>query len=404
MAIKSKLLSRTEWRRLYTFTRMYGWKRTMVKVAGHLRPRGMPWWLLGPAAVGERSVSVVGCGQHAFSALCFFILESRGNVFLECFDTELRQSESLAAFYGFRAVASSFEAMLDSSSLRTVYVVSNHASHTPYAVMALQRGLDVYVEKPLATSWSQWSFLRQALGESAGRVFSGCNRPYAPAVVALTGALAGRREPLSLKCRVRGHVLAPDHWYRRREEGSRICGNACHWIDLWVHCVHRRCQELPASVEVLLEPEDWGEADDNYRLTLRSPQRDRLDLHFTSKVDLLEGVWEMIECRCGDLRCEIDDFRSIRLSSPQGEIVTCYRPKDCGHRVASLQPFLPDSSLRAWSEVECSTELMLHIAEMTRLRTDVSRVNLDKPGCRAGSVRERSSCRHDAGRMPWPSS
>jgi hypothetical protein len=44
-----------------------------------------------------------------------------------------------------------------------------------------------------------------------------------------------------------------------------------------------------------------------------------------------------------------------------------YWPKDVGHQLAVLQPF-SGNRVRDWHEVELSTLLMLHIADMVRAR------------------------------------
>ena len=57
------------------------------------------------------------------------------------------------------------------SDLDAVYIASNHASHTEYAIKALRHGVSVYVEKPLSVNWDQFSAFGAALMESRSNVF-----------------------------------------------------------------------------------------------------------------------------------------------------------------------------------------------------------------------------------------
>jgi predicted dehydrogenase len=261
-------------------------------------------------------------------------------------------------------VCTSPEELLNRPGLRTVYIASNHATHTPYASQALARGFDVYVEKPVAVTHAQLVTLLRAQAASSGRVFAGYNRPFSGAVRDLRAAV--RMNPASgvtLNCVVVGHMLGPDHWYRRPDEGTRVCGNIGHWLDLLIHVLAWR--GLPDKLRISLSWANDAERDDNVTIVITTDRDDLFSVTLTSRAEPFEGINESILFQHETTSCKIDDFRSMALWQGSRVTTRSYWPKDVGHRLAILQPFRDDAR-RNWQEVVQSTLLMLHITDMVR--------------------------------------
>lgn len=346
-------------RKLLRFVTIYGPGRTLFKVAGRLRFRPP-----GFARARSRDIGIIGCGQFAFATIGYFLQRSFGPRIAACYDVDAAAARSLAAALRVPRVCTDADELLTTDGLRTVYIASNHASHADYAVRALQLGLDVYVEKPVAVTHSQLASLLRERKRSRGRLFAGYNRPFSSAIGVLREQT--RIDPaggMTLQCFVIGHRLGPNHWYRRPEEGTRVCGNVGHWLDLMVHMLSWR--RLPDRLDISITAANDDEPDDNVCIAIRSDLDDLFTVVLTSRSDPFEGINETINFQHGETICRIDDFR--RLTLWQGSRVTTRRfwPKDIGHGRAILQPFLPDAR-RDWHEVELSTLLMLHITGMVR--------------------------------------
>jgi predicted dehydrogenase len=353
-------------RKLARFAAIYGPGRTLFKVAGRLRLR-LPSWRI-PSH--RPDVGLIGCGQFAFATIGYVLHRRFGRRLLTCFDTNADASKSLARALDVRHVATSAESLLSESGLRVVYVASNHASHAAYAALALERGLDVYVEKPVAVDLEQLRRLETARRHSSGRLFAGYNRPFAAAIRELRRRMnVDLRAGITLQCTVIGHRLAPDHWYRRPEEGTRICGNVGHWLDLFVHVLHWR--GLPQELDIALSWADATEPDDNLCIAMTSDRADLCSIVLSSRSEPFEGINETIELQHGTTICKIDDFRRMTLWQGERSVCRRYWPKDPGHQEAILQPFSATPS-RAWDEVALSSLLMLHITAMVRARTRLS--------------------------------
>jgi predicted dehydrogenase len=368
--------------KVWRFIGLYGWSRTVNKVMGRTRWSHWPRWVVGSAGA---DTSFIGCGQFAFNSLAFFLRRHRGLIFLDAYDIDQEQAKTFARYYRFQLVAPTSDALLANPALKRVYIASNHSSHTPYAIAALARNVDTYVEKPIAVRREQLVELLTAYRQSSAQLYAGYNRPYARAICLLKPYVMAQATSgaFSISYVVNGHVIPPDHWYRQPEEGSRICGNLGHWIDLMIHILAWR--GLPEWFDVGVVRANPDEPDDNLLFTFTTDRHDLISLMLTARSEPFEGISEQINLQYNDLIVHIDDFR--RMTLWQGRLRKRWRfsPKDVGHKRATLQPFRTDN--RDWWEVELSTLLMLHVnrlvatgalasrflvrAELNRLEVDI---------------------------------
>src|SRR5579872_6219086 len=67
-------------------------------------------------------------------------------------DTNLRTARLFAAEWGIPTAFDSLDAMLESQRLDALHVLTPPDSHYPLAKAALQRGVSVFLEKPISTT------------------------------------------------------------------------------------------------------------------------------------------------------------------------------------------------------------------------------------------------------------
>ncbi|MCE4538157.1 Gfo/Idh/MocA family oxidoreductase [Pelomonas sp. P7] len=349
-------------RKFVRFIAIYGLGRSLFKAAGRLRI-GLPTFALRRPAP---DIGLIGCGQFAFATIGYFIHSTFGSRILACYDVDPRAQQSLARAQRVRSTPASINELLTDPRLRTIYIASNHASHADYAVLALQAGLQVYVEKPIAVTEEQLVRLLRACRGAEGRIFAGYNRPFSSAVRHLRSVMpVDSNGGFTLSCFISGHQLGAEHWYRRPEEGTRICGNVGHWLDLMVHVLSWR--GMPDRMDVSLSWADADEPDDNVSITITSDRGDLFTVTLTSRCEPFEGINETINLQHGETIAKIDDFRHLTIWRGSHVQRKRFWPKDVGHRLAILQPFQRQAA-RAWEEVVLSTLLMLRITDMVRAR------------------------------------
>lgn len=343
----------------WRYWQIYGLRRTLYKVAGRTRLGAFASFGL---TARNRSIGVIGCGQFSFATIGYFVSARTRQGFAACYDIDSDAARSFARFYRVPHTAASAQQVIGDAGVDLIYIASNHASHAPYAVAALKQGKSVYVEKPMAVSIDQLAALVAAVNTSSGRLFVGYNRPFSKAVRRMRECSLDTAGPITLACFISGHQLPHDHWYRRDGEGTRICGNVGHWIDLAIHLLS--LGKLPDRWNVSISWANPVSRDDDVAIALTSSRGDLINIVITSRTEPFEGINETINLQWGDLIAKIEDFRSLTIW--QGSKITSerYRPKDVGHEAAILQPFRkPDRDL---NEVVASTLLMLYIASLVQ--------------------------------------
>ena len=141
------------------------------------------------------------------------------------------------------------------------------ADSSNYAISALSKGKNVYIEKPIAVNKKQLSKLLKCVNNSSNSIYAGYNRPFSKAILDLRDqAFENINLPITLNCFVSAHKLSSDHWYRDKNEGTRICGNAGHWIDLAIHILS--WTQLTDQWDIQITYSDSIENDDNLSICI----------------------------------------------------------------------------------------------------------------------------------------
>ncbi len=357
------------------FVFIYGFTRTWVKALGRLRTKGIKRLYI-PRPGLHRNVSIIGCGQFAFSTIGYFLAKHRGKVFLNSYDPSRENLVSFSSYYNVEQSADP-ASLMKNDDLEVLYIASNHASHTDYAVSAMKSGIKkIHIEKPICTNYDQLISLLSEKNRTESTLFAGYNRPFAKAIKDIKKHVKlEESDRISVLCFINGHKIAPDNWYRHPEEGTRVCGNLGHWIDLCIHILAWR--KLPNRFDFHLAYSDLDEPDDNFSLTMTSDLGDLLTMTLCSLTEPYEGIRETIHLQTKNTIATIDDFQRLSVWQGPKRFTKKYFPKDVGHRDSILQAFnLGDS--RDWNEVVISTYIMLHVADLVRRAETKSTIHIDE--------------------------
>lgn len=355
-------------KKVLRFFLIYGLFRTIIKVAGRTRWVFLRFFFKSSYIHQKKVVSLIGCGQFGFATMSYFLQKIKYNCFLECFDIDNTQSETAANFWGYRKVDDVTD-LINNPQCKYVYIASNHCTHTPYAIQAIRAGKIVYVEKPIAVTYDQLSDLLIELKKYPTLIYAGYNRPYSKAILQLRYFLKDLNLPFTLGCFISGHKIGLEHWYRKPEEGTRVCGNIGHWLDLSIHLFNMRGY-IPMKYEINVIQSDSTDLDDNLTISYSTDYGDLVSITLTSREEPFEGINETINLQCGNVISKIDDFRKQQIWVGNRKYSYSYFPKDVGHARCILQPFIKNN--RDFKEVIYSTLLMLKIKEMVLAKENFS--------------------------------
>ena len=157
------------------------------------------------------------------------------------------------------------------SLLDAVFIVTRHHSHAHLVCQALERGLTVFVEKPLALTDEQLAAVLETVERTGNdRVMVGFNRTLAPLFVDLQERFGASRGPVSARYLINAGRLDASSWYLNEElEGSRFTGEGGHFIDtlsalVGHHPVEAYAMGVGASVHTNLRFADGSVATISY--------------------------------------------------------------------------------------------------------------------------------------------
>lgn len=346
-------------KKVIRYITIYGFARTFFKAAGRINIGK----IFSLRSSKSKDIAVVGCGQFGFSTIGYFVRKNFGNRFAGCYDVNTTNKSKFEKFFDAAFSFASYEDLVKNDTVRVVYIASNHSTHTPYALDAIKSGKTVYIEKPISVTYEQFKELISTAKEYDAKIFAGYNRPFSGAMHDLRNIVdMSSDKAFTISYFISGHMIPDGHWYRDPSEGTRICGNVGHWLDLSMHILAWR--NIPNTLNVCLAYSNPKERHDNINIAITSENGDLITIVFTSRCEPFEGVDESVNFQYNDTIAKIDDFRRMTVWQNERLINKRYWPKDVGHEKAILQPFSKGGFARDFKEIEYSTLLMLFIMDM----------------------------------------
>jgi predicted dehydrogenase len=141
-------------------------------------------------------VGIIGCGKTADSH-AFCIQRIAGAEIAAVCDQELLMAKDMSQRYGIDKYYDSAEEMLKSVKLDVVHITTPPQSHHRLAVMCLESGCHVYVEKPFTLDTAEAENLIARAKRKRLKITAGHNAQFTPAMVRMRklvkqGYLGGR--------------------------------------------------------------------------------------------------------------------------------------------------------------------------------------------------------------------
>jgi predicted dehydrogenase len=236
---------------------------------------------------------------------------------------------SLCKAYGGAYAVADWRELLADRQVKIVFIASNHASHTDYAVACLEAGKHVHIEKPHVVSEDQLNRLITAMRQHPrSKVFLGFNRPRSPLFKKLQDALARESGPLMINWFIAGHEIPQNHWYFDEKEGGRILGNLCHWTDLTLHLV-----TMEKAFPCTIIPATPAGAKSDFVVSVIFADQSCATITFSAKGHTFEGVREVLNLHKGNLLANLTDFQTLTVNVVESKKRVHLPHRDHGHGV-----------------------------------------------------------------------
>ena len=177
------------------------------------------------------SIGVIGAGNFAKTILLPFLRKEK-EVVLDTVATATGISaKDTATKFGFCKACTDYKQILDNKAVNTVMILTRHSSHAAFVTESLAAGKNVYVEKPLCVNIEDLASIEDVLMPSGCILMVGYNRRFSPAIKKLKKLIDSLGVPIIVHYKVNAGFIPPDHWYQQPENGGRIIGEGCHFVD-----------------------------------------------------------------------------------------------------------------------------------------------------------------------------
>jgi predicted dehydrogenase len=234
--------------------------------------------------------------------------------------------------HGFRRAADSEEAVITDQAIDAVVITTRHSSHARLAASALERGQNVFCEKPLALSVDDLHSVMSAARSSSGILAVGFNRRFSPMLSDLREFVRGDvvESPITATYRVSAGYVPEDHWLRDLEQGGgRVIGEICHFLDVLSFLTGSPIVEVYASGHDAVPSR--LQACDNTVLTVRHADGSTGSIAYVAQsVPTIHK--ERLEVFGPGGIALLDDYRSLELHSASGKERRVERRQDKGHQ------------------------------------------------------------------------
>jgi predicted dehydrogenase len=171
---------------------------------------------------------MIGAGNYASTMLLPFL---KGKIDLVGIATATGiNAQDKAKKFGFNYATTDYKEMLSDPDINTVLIATRHNQHAKMVIDALDKGKNVYVEKPLAISVEELKSISASFSTGKSLLMVGFNRRYSASVQFLKKQLQ-KNIAYSVYYQINAGFIPMDKWYQAPDQGGRIIGELGHFID-----------------------------------------------------------------------------------------------------------------------------------------------------------------------------
>lgn len=187
---------------------------------------------------GKINVGFIGAGQFA-SNYILPVIKDNSKVFLKAIanNTPLSAASAQKQF-GFEKIYGNYDQLINSDDkLDLIFCATRHNSHSEVVMKSLENNSYVFVEKPIAVDFNGLKSIIDAgnKNQNLNKVMVGFNRRFSEPFKFIFEKFKQRKEPMSITYRVNAGMIPKNHWTQQDEQGGRIIGEACHFIDTMIY-------------------------------------------------------------------------------------------------------------------------------------------------------------------------
>jgi len=246
-------------------------------------------------------------------------------------------------------------------------IATPHSEHSRLLRMAMEKGRPVFCEKPLAINSGELDEIIATYEKTKTPFMAGFNRRFSPPVAAVIKKMMPGA-PAFISYIVNAGQADKKSWVAQPQEGGRILGEVCHFVDT---CIYLAASEVESVFAVSPETDD---PPDECAATLRFTDGSVAQIIYSARSSRLHPK-ERIEIHRAQRTAVIDNFRKLTLVG-ESRTAQKFGTESKGH-FEELRHFI--SSLKGETNLDenirsafATTSATLAIVESLRVGAPVS--------------------------------
>ena len=185
-----------------------------------------------PKPSADLNIGFIGAGNFAQSYLLPHVTKFDSVALKGVCTSHGTSAKKVAQKFGFEFCTTRPQDIFEDNSINVIFIATHHKSHGRYVIDALRLGKNVFVEKPLCINYEELDEIKSAYESSEMILSIGFNRRFSPYSDEIKKFFDKRSNPFVVNYRVNAGFIPEDHWLQDPEQGGRIIGEVCHFIDL----------------------------------------------------------------------------------------------------------------------------------------------------------------------------
>ncbi|MGB9701403.1 MAG: bi-domain-containing oxidoreductase [Candidatus Kapaibacteriota bacterium] len=198
-----------------------------------------------PVNDAKVKVGFIGTGSFAQNYL-MPALQKCDVEFIALANSSSLTTMNVAKRFNFREAYSNGLEVIKNDTVDLIFCASQHSSHYYYVSESLKHNKAIYVEKPLAIKQNELDEIAELYSKNNTPIMVGFNRRFSDAFLSIEKFFETRREPMNIIYRVNAGFIPKSSWIQQPEQGGRIIGEVCHFIDTLIFLTKSKPAELYA--------------------------------------------------------------------------------------------------------------------------------------------------------------
>ncbi len=272
---------------------------------------------------GKPVIGMIGLGQFALSVILPALKKAGAQI--KCLQSQQTNVAHAAKKYQICEITSDPNVVLNDPSINTVIISTRHASHGPLVIKAIEHNKAVFVEKPLCIQESDLLTIEGLVADGA-KLKVGFNRSYSSKIEKIKKLIEGMESMLCINYTINAGYVHPTHWIMDPQQGGRILGELCHYIDL--------CADLTQSQVIQSNIVNLGEnasaTSDNIVAQLKFENGSIASIQYFANGHKKQSK-EELEIFCAGKIIQLTNFKNLKVNGIH-QSANFFSNVDKGHR------------------------------------------------------------------------